>query len=144
MPESLSVLQDPARLRLLLDASRPRHYPESAYDSLTRVAAQALDAPVVLVSLVDDQGQFFAGATGLLGEIAVCRATPLSHSFCKHVVKPIRSFATTRPSTRWGSSDILAFRSRPPTAKRWGRCAPSRGRRESGRCRTRQRCAIRR
>ncbi len=86
MPESSSVLHDPARLRLLRDASRPRHYPESAYDSLTRVAAQALDVPVVLVSLVDDQGQFFPGATGLLGEIAVCRSTPLSHSFCMHVV----------------------------------------------------------
>ena len=86
MPESQSVLYDPARLRLLRDASRPRAYPESAYDSLTRVAAQALDVPIVLVSLVDDQGQFFRGATGLLGEIAVCRSTPLSHSFCKHVV----------------------------------------------------------
>ncbi|WP_309671457.1 ATP-binding protein [Gemmatimonas sp.] len=86
MPESFHVLHDPARLRLLRDASRPRSFPESAYDSLTRVAAQALDVPVVLVSLVDDRGQFFQGATGLLGEIAVCRATPLSHSFCKHVV----------------------------------------------------------
>ena len=86
MSESFSVLQDPARLRLLQDASRPRNYPESAYDSLTRVAAQALDVPIVLVSLVDDRGQFFQGATGLLGEIAVCRSTPLSHSFCKHVV----------------------------------------------------------
>ncbi|QJR34636.1 ATP-binding protein [Gemmatimonas groenlandica] len=86
MPEFFDVLHDPARLRLLRDASRPRAYPESAYDSLTRVAAQALDVPVVLVSLVDDKGQFFQGATGLLGEIAVCRATPLSHSFCKHVV----------------------------------------------------------
>ncbi len=86
MQENLSLLNDPARLRLLRDASRPRPFPASAYDSLTRVAAQALDVPIVLVSLVDDRGQFFHGASGLLGEIAVCRSTPLSHSFCKHVV----------------------------------------------------------
>ncbi len=86
MQETLSLLNDPARLRLLRDASRPRPFPVSAYDSLTRVAAQALDVPIVLVSLVDDKGQFFHGASGLLGEIAVCRSTPLSHSFCKHVV----------------------------------------------------------
>lgn len=85
-PGSVSVLHDPARLRFLRDASRPRHDPVSAYDSLTRVAAQALDVPIVRISLVDDQGQFFRGATGLLGEIAACQSTPLSHSFCKHVV----------------------------------------------------------
>ncbi len=72
---------------MLSDATSPRTYPASAYDALTRVAATALDVPVVLVSLVDDKGQFFQGMTGLLGEIATCRSTPLSHSFCRHVVE---------------------------------------------------------
>ncbi|WP_396213713.1 ATP-binding protein [Gemmatimonas sp.] len=88
MPNGLSPrLTDPARLATLRDATSPRTYPVSAYDALTRVAATALDVPVVLVSLVDDKGQFFQGMTGLLGEIATCRSTPLSHAFCRHVVE---------------------------------------------------------
>lgn len=88
MSELLSpVITDPARLAVLREAVRPRAYPATAYDHLTRVAAVALDVPVVLVSLVDDTGQFFPGMTGLLGEIATCRRTPLSHSFCRHVVE---------------------------------------------------------
>jgi signal transduction histidine kinase len=81
------VITNAARLASLRDAVRPRAYPSTAYDHLTRVAAVALDVPVALVSLVDDAGQFFHGMTGLLGEIAVCRSMPLSHSFCKHVVE---------------------------------------------------------
>lgn len=65
----------------------PRAYPQHAYDPLTRIAATALDVPIALVSLVDDKGQFFQGMTGLLGEIAICRSTPMSHSFCRHVVE---------------------------------------------------------
>ena len=41
---------------------------------------------LALVSLVDDREQFFAGASGLPDELLACRSTPLSHSFCKHVV----------------------------------------------------------
>ena len=83
---SSSVLSSPARLKALRDAVRPRAYPALPYDSLTRVAACALDVPVVLVALVDDQGQFFQGMTGLVGKIAICRSTPLSDSICRFVV----------------------------------------------------------
>jgi hypothetical protein len=48
--------------------------------------ARVLDVPLALVSLVDDRQQFFPGATGLTGEMLACRSTPISHSFCKHVV----------------------------------------------------------
>lgn len=89
----MSVLADPARLMVLRDAVRPRLFPSSAFDALTRVGARALDVPMVLVSLVDDQGQFFPGATGLLGEIAACRSTPLSHSICRHVVESGKALA---------------------------------------------------
>ena len=81
------VITDAARLAALREAVRPRAYPATAYDHLCRVAAVALDVPVVLVSLVDDAGQFFHGMSGLLGEIATCRSTPLSQSFCRHVVE---------------------------------------------------------
>ena len=59
---------------------------EPSFDRLTRLAAQFLGAPVCLVSLVDDHRQFFKSAHGLAGPAAEKRETPLSHSFCQHVV----------------------------------------------------------
>lgn len=60
---------------------------EPAFDRLTRMAARLLDAPTALVSIVDEDRQFFKSAYGLDGPFAVKRETPLSHSFCKHVVE---------------------------------------------------------
>jgi diguanylate cyclase (GGDEF)-like protein/PAS domain S-box-containing protein len=59
---------------------------EEAFDRLTRLAARLLNAPVALVSIVDDERQFFKSAYGLGEPWASKRGTPLSHSFCKHVV----------------------------------------------------------
>jgi len=42
--------------------------------------------PVSLVSLVDAHRQFFKSHSGLTGEFAEARQTPLSHSLCKHAV----------------------------------------------------------
>ena len=60
--------------------------PEAAFDRLTRLAAVLLGAPVTLLSLVDGRRQFFKSITGLSGWAAEARGTPLSHSFCQHVV----------------------------------------------------------
>ena len=65
----------------LLDSS-----PEPALDHLTRLARRLLRAPVALVSLVDAERQFFGSQQGLAEPLASSRQTPLSHSFCKHVV----------------------------------------------------------
>lgn len=60
---------------------------DEALDRLVAVAATAVDAPVVLVSLVDQNRQHFPSQLGL-GEPWAARAeTPLSHSFCQHVVR---------------------------------------------------------
>jgi GAF domain-containing protein len=45
-----------------------------------------------LVSLVDVDGQVWPGAFGLPEPRAAERATPLSHSFCQHVVTTERPF----------------------------------------------------
>lgn len=45
-----------------------------------------LGVPVSVVSLVDDHAQHFPGLTGLGGWALERRGTPLSHSFCQHVV----------------------------------------------------------
>lgn len=77
-PDRLCELQ---RLRLT-DAS-----PEPQFDRLTALASRLLEAPVALVSLVDDRRQFFKSCLGLPEPWATHRETPLSHSFCKLAVE---------------------------------------------------------
>lgn len=60
--------------------------PAEAFDRLTRLAARIMGAPLSRVSLVDDRRQFFKSAAGVPGPWASRRGTPLSHSFCRHVV----------------------------------------------------------
>jgi diguanylate cyclase (GGDEF)-like protein len=60
---------------------------EVAFDRLTRLASQLLQAPVALVSLVDGRRQFFKSAFGLREPWSSRRETPLSHSFCQHVTR---------------------------------------------------------
>ena len=57
-----------------------------AFDRLARLAARILQAPVVFTSLVDENRQFFKSCFGLPEPWASWRETPLSHSFCQHVV----------------------------------------------------------
>ena len=78
---------DPARLRALkrtglLDSAR-----EVAFDNLTRLARDLLGVPVALISLVGSDRQWFKSSDGLSEPWASRRETPLSHSFCKHVVE---------------------------------------------------------
>ncbi|NIP78146.1 MAG: GAF domain-containing protein [Gemmatimonadetes bacterium] len=86
MRPDLSRIDDPDRLAalrrtLLLDSPQ-----EPSFDRLTELASLILDAPVALVSLVDADRQFFKSCIGLPEPWAGERETPLSHSFCKHVV----------------------------------------------------------
>ncbi len=64
--------------------------PEESFDRLTRLTATVLNVPVALVSLVDSDRQFFKSCLGLPQPWASQRQTPLSHSFCRHVVKSRR------------------------------------------------------
>jgi len=60
--------------------------PEPAFDRLTRLAGTLIGAPVALISLVDETRQFFKSSWGLGEPWASRRETPLSYSFCDHVV----------------------------------------------------------
>jgi GAF domain-containing protein len=78
----MTDLGAPERLRAL-DALALLDTPaEQAFDRLTELAAATLGVPVSLISLVTDDRQFFKSECGLPD----IRETPLSHSFCQHVV----------------------------------------------------------
>jgi GAF domain-containing protein len=69
--------------------------PEESFDRLTRLTSTVLNVPVALVSLVDDDRQFFKSCLGLPQPWAAQRQTPLSHSFCQHVVESGRPLVIT-------------------------------------------------
>jgi PAS domain-containing protein len=79
-------LNDPARLNALRNLRLLDSDTEESFDRLTRLARQFLGVPVALVSLVDERRQFFKAASGLGGWAGQSRQTPLTHSFCQHVV----------------------------------------------------------
>ena len=81
-----AAVQLPARLAALVAEGLVNGAPEPVFDRFARVAARVADAPVALVSLVTEDRQYFAGMCGLGQPWADARETPLSHSFCQHVV----------------------------------------------------------
>jgi DNA-binding CsgD family transcriptional regulator len=60
--------------------------PELQFDRVTRLACRLLGTEVALLSLIDADRQFFKSSCGLPEPWASARQTPLSHSFCQHVV----------------------------------------------------------
>jgi hypothetical protein len=81
-----AALRDPARLAALGQTGLMDSPAEQSFDRLTGLAAEILAAPVALVSLVDEDRQFFKSCVGLPAPWSERRETPLSHSFCQHVV----------------------------------------------------------
>jgi diguanylate cyclase (GGDEF)-like protein len=76
----------PARLAALIAEGLLDGGIEPIFDRFARVAGRAAGAPVCLLSLVTDDRQYFAGMFGVAQPLADARETPLSHSFCQHVV----------------------------------------------------------
>src|SRR5512135_2746360 len=56
--------------------------PEKAFDDLTLLAAHICDAPIALVSLVDEQRQWFKSQLGL-----TVTQMPREISFCAHAIQ---------------------------------------------------------
>lgn len=83
----MARLDDPERLAALRATGLLDSPAEPAFDRLTRLATRLLGVPVAAVSLIDADRQFFKSAVGLVEPWAARRETPLSHSFCKHVVE---------------------------------------------------------
>jgi PAS domain S-box-containing protein len=104
------MLNNPQRLAALHRLKLLDTDAEAAFDRLAQLAARAVHAPVVLVSLVDNERQFFKSCLGLPEPWLSWRETPLSHSFCQHVVATSEPLVVNDARVDPRLSDNLAIR----------------------------------
>jgi diguanylate cyclase (GGDEF)-like protein len=81
-----AAVGNPARMDALRAQGLLDGAPEPIFDRFARLAARVAETPTALVSVVTDERQHFAGLYGVKQPWADARQTPLSHSFCQHVV----------------------------------------------------------
>ena len=77
------MAEDRARLAKLRDLVVLDTPPEPLFDSLTRMASQVCGMPIALLSLVDEQRQWFKSNVGLPG----VNETPRDVAFCAHAIE---------------------------------------------------------
>ncbi|MBD5785652.1 SpoIIE family protein phosphatase [Cellulosimicrobium terreum] len=73
-------------IRELARAGLAEPMADESFDRFARLVRRQLGVPTALVTLVLDEEQVFPGALGLPEPYQSARRTPLSHSFCQHVV----------------------------------------------------------
>ncbi|PVU83233.1 serine/threonine protein phosphatase [Cellulomonas sp. WB94] len=91
--------------------------PDPAFDRLAQIARRHLDVPLVLVSLVSRSGQVYPGAAGLPAGLDADRFSPLTDSFCRHVVasrsalvvEEVRLVELLADAPARGALDIVAY-----------------------------------
>lgn len=84
--------------------------PEESFDRCTRLASRVLEAPVALISLVDDHRQFFKSQIGLPEPWASDRESPLSYSFCQYLIRTREPFVVNDARSHGWVHDNLAVR----------------------------------
>ena len=121
LPPHESREQD--RLRALHATGLLDSPPEQFFDLITGLAARTLQVPVVLLSLVDTDRQFFKSQCGLPAPVAESRETPLSHSFCQYVsaigealvVEDAKSHPLVRDNPAVRDLGVMAYAGMPLT-----------------------------
>ncbi len=108
--ELAEALAEPGRLAALRDSALLDTPAEESFDRLARLAARVVDAPVALVTAVDRDRQFFKSCLGLPEPWATRRETPLTHSFCQHVVTAREPMIITDARKDSRFSENLAIR----------------------------------
>jgi GAF domain-containing protein len=115
-------LADPVRLRSLQRVCVGAE-PDEAFDRFANLVKRLLDVPMALVSLVDDERQYFPGMAGPPGPWSEKRETPLTHSFCQYVViegqpkvyADARIYAQVRDNPAISELGVVAYAGMPLT-----------------------------
>lgn len=81
MPAAAPPENEPERLKVLRDLQLLDTPPEDGLDKITALLAQMLEAPISLVSLVDESRQWFKSCYGI-----DARETDRESSFCAHTI----------------------------------------------------------
>jgi hypothetical protein len=104
------VIRAPERVAALEKTGLLDSAPTESFDAITKLAAKLLQTPVVLMSLVDTNRQFFKSQVGLAEPWATARQTPLSHSFCQWVVSSKDELVVADARSHSGLLSNLAVR----------------------------------
>ena len=109
-PQLSTRLHDPKRLQALQRTGLLDSAPEPTFDRITALVCRLLRVPVALISFVDSDRQFFKSSQGLSEPVASARSTPLSYSFCQHVVNRGAPLAVENAQNHALVCDNLAVR----------------------------------
>ncbi|MCP3167758.1 GAF domain-containing sensor histidine kinase [Myxococcus qinghaiensis] len=112
-------LGDPNRLKAIRETGLMDTPPEEAFDRLARLAAQLLDVPLTIMSLVDADRQFFKADYGLASPFKETRTLPIDASLCRYTLEgepiissnaPADPFLKFHPSTGpWGIVALIVL-----------------------------------
>ncbi len=97
--------EEELRLRALSELRILDTMPETAYDDITEIAAHVCGAPVALVSLVDENRQWFKSSVGM-----TISETPRDVAFCAHtILQPDDIFIVkdTRKDPRFADNPLV-------------------------------------
>ena len=93
------------RSKVLQDAGLLDTEPENSFDDIAKIASYVCNMPIALVSLIDNDRQFFKSSIGLN-----VRQTPIEESFCKIAAKtPDKLFAVedARTDSRFKNNKLV-------------------------------------
>jgi GAF domain-containing protein len=83
---ALTAIACPDRLAALRGLNLLDAPPLRPLDRLTGLAAQLLEAPIALITLIDADRQFFLSSSGLPEPVKTDRQTALTYSVCQYAV----------------------------------------------------------
>lgn len=78
------VVESQDRLRAVARSGLMDSQPDPLFDELCQLAAETIGTPIALVTVLDDQRQFFKARTGL--DTLQTLETPVEWSFCQHAL----------------------------------------------------------